>query len=317
VNLIYVHDPHHPSWLIGFDWSGKPRATVKLDPAQTGVTMAPDGQTFAIGLYAKGGNWEFLDRLGAPIGGPSTLPGAINPMWADDNKHVCSITFDQQTYAWTLWTQLPGQAAKQVSVIARDTSIGQSGVGLVACSFRNGTAIAVRTVVAFPSEYWVIRLSNGKVQAHFQLAGGLSNIAASGDATLIAENSNRSTGQVGAPGSTVTSIRRASDGKLIASIDGAMGVLGFNSDNSAVLVTLAPWIGGQPAHLGIVAIASKQLVWNDDGTALFGGFVAEPGGRAFAISYPTTAQGPGPATIVLAGADGAGTKLDRVYAPTW
>jgi len=30
VPLLYVHDPNNPSWLIAFDWSGKPRGTVKL-----------------------------------------------------------------------------------------------------------------------------------------------------------------------------------------------------------------------------------------------------------------------------------------------
>ena len=30
VNLLYVHDPDHASWLIAYDWSGQPRGTVKL-----------------------------------------------------------------------------------------------------------------------------------------------------------------------------------------------------------------------------------------------------------------------------------------------
>ncbi|HEY4888716.1 MAG TPA: hypothetical protein VIJ58_09080, partial [Candidatus Dormibacteraeota bacterium] len=28
VPLLYVHDPNNPSWLIGYDWSGKARGTV-------------------------------------------------------------------------------------------------------------------------------------------------------------------------------------------------------------------------------------------------------------------------------------------------
>src|ERR1700674_4205425 len=30
VNLLYVHDPKHDSWLIGYDWQGQPRGTVKV-----------------------------------------------------------------------------------------------------------------------------------------------------------------------------------------------------------------------------------------------------------------------------------------------
>jgi len=318
VNLVYVHDPNHPSWLTGYDWSGKPRATVKLDRAQTAVTMAPDGQTFALGLYAKGGNWQFLDRLGKPVGGASSLPGVINPRWADDNKHVCGITFDQQTFAWTLWTELPGEPARQVTVVARDSAVGQSFVGLAACSFKNDTAIAVRTLVV-PSEYWSIQLSTGKLFFHRDNLSPMAGIAVSDDSYLIAENSTDSTGMVGTTATSTrstTTIRLLAKGSVVSTLDGSMGVLAFSADNSRALVTLAPWVGGQPAHLGVVDVNAGRLVWQDEGTALFGGWVAEPGGNGFALSYPTTAQGPGPATVLIVSGDGAATKLG-VYAPTW
>jgi len=67
VPLLYVKDPTHPTWLIGFDWSGQPRGTLKLDPAIGSVGMAPDGQAFAVGFGSKGGTGEILDRLGQPL----------------------------------------------------------------------------------------------------------------------------------------------------------------------------------------------------------------------------------------------------------
>ena len=317
VNLIYVHDPNHPTWLIGFDWSGTPRATVKLDPTPSAVVMAPDGQTFALGLYAKGGAWQFLDRTGRLIGPETTLAGAINPLWADDNKHVCSIAFDSQTLEWTLWTQLPGEAAKRVRVVATDSVIGQSGVSLVACSFKNDTVIAVRTVQAWPSEYWVIRLSDGTVLADDKGGGSdIASIVGSRDASLVAFNSSKSSGQSGTVAPT-TQISRASDSGLVASLDPSFGVLGFNGDDSRALVTLTPWVGGQPAHLGMVDLQTGNLVWQDEGSALFGGFIVQPGGQDFVISYPTTAQGPGPATILIVQPGGGVIKLPGVYAPTW
>lgn len=133
----------------------------------------------------------------------------------------------------------------------------------------------------------------------------------------LAENSTKSTGQVDAQAAPTTTIRRVSDGSVAATIDGSMGVLAFSADNSTALVTLAPWVGGQPAHVGVVNLATGNVVWQDDGTALFGGVIVKPCGVGFALSYPTSAQGPGPATVVLVGGDGSWTKLQGPYAPTW
>ena len=78
VPLLYVWDPNHDGWLIGFDWSGKPRATVKLASAMP-IGMAPDGQSFASGFGAKGGSDELLDRLGRPVPGSGAIPGSTLP----------------------------------------------------------------------------------------------------------------------------------------------------------------------------------------------------------------------------------------------
>jgi len=82
---------------------------------------------------------------------------------------------------------------------------------------------------------------------------------------------------------------------------------------------LSPWVGGKPIHLGVVNLASGNLVWQDDGTSanFFGQFVVQPGGGEFAIAYPSEARYPSPSTIVIVAADGSATKLDRLYAPAW
>ncbi len=93
VQLLYVHDPEHASWLIGYDWSGNPRATVKLDPSKTTVQMAPDGKSFAVGYGAKGGTGEILDRLGQPVEGSGAISSYSQPRWADDNVHICGVSY--------------------------------------------------------------------------------------------------------------------------------------------------------------------------------------------------------------------------------
>src|SRR4029077_10818283 len=99
VPLLYVKDPSHPSWLIGFDWTGTPRSTVKLDPSIGTVQKAPDRQSFAVGYGSKGGPREILARLGQPV--PvvgSAIPSVDFPIWADDNQHTACVALDQQKH---------------------------------------------------------------------------------------------------------------------------------------------------------------------------------------------------------------------------
>ena len=98
---------------------------------------------------------------------------------------------------------------------------------------------------------------------------------------------------------------------------GSMGVLAFSGDKSLALVTLAPLVGGQPAHLGVGDLSTGAVVWQDDGTTVFDWFVVQPGGRSFALSYSASGQpGPGPATVLIVSGDGTAIKLG-VYSPTW
>jgi hypothetical protein len=277
VSLIYVHDPNHPSWLIGYDWSGTPRGTVKpdqaIDPNQL-VAQAPDGQSFQVMPTAKGGSGVFLDRLGAVISSPGNAGVYTGGVWADDNRHFCSVSFDQQTYVWALVTQGPGEAQKQVAVIARDTGVGQTGIGITGCSYKHDQAVVVRTTIAWPSEMWVMQISTGKVLSHTNYTDQPSNLVASSDTLFIGENSGVSTA-LQQPGSSATVIRRVSDGSVVASLDPSMGVLAFSYDNSLVLVTTSPWVQGQPAHIAIVDVKTQQVVWRYDGPYGLGRYLVE------------------------------------------
>jgi hypothetical protein len=288
IPLIYVHDPTQPTWLVGYDWSGKPRGTVKLGQAIDAgqyVGMAPDGQEFLVSPTAKGGSGVFLDRLGAPIPALGGTGGYFGGVWADDNRHYCTVTVDQRTFAWTFVTQGAGEAPKPVAVIARDTGLGETGIGVAACSYKNDQAVLVRTVVAWPSEMWVMQISTGKVLSHATIAGQPANLVASIDTLLTAENSNMSVSglQQGFP-STV--IHRVSDGSVVVTLDAIMGVLAFSRDNSLVLVTTAPSSQGQPAHIAVVDVKSMQIIWRYDGPEGLGTFLAEQGGNLDAAFGP-------------------------------
>lgn len=307
VPLVYLQDPKNPLWYIGFDWTGNPRGTVKLVQApQAGLDQSPDGSSFEIGSAGKGGTGQFLDRLGSPL--QQTVPVQnVSGMWADDSLHICGIALDQQKFTWTLVTFGPNQPAHNVRLIAQDSSLGETGIDVAACSFKNNRAIAVRTVVNYPSEIWSIRLSDGAVMAHtvFQSGSQLAGITGSPDATLVAHNAGQ-----GAPETDVWRFPAGSGGTAaVAKLDRSLYVLAFSADNSVVLVATAPMIAGQPSHIGVIDLRTGRTTWSYDGPQEYAGEITEPTGAAFAIRLktPTSSYGTVPISVVIV--DGSGSAV--------
>lgn len=337
VPLLYLHDPTNPTWLIGYDWSGKPRGTVKL-PADLGqdpsaVKMLPDGSGFEVGGTYKGGTGIFLDALGQRVATEAGPPDLVGAMWADDNMHECVLTLSS-AYVWRLATQLPAHALSPVAVIARDKGVGQSGISLAACSFKNNVAIAVRSVIAWPSELWVIRLSDGTVLSHHTFpASALSTVVASDDGMFIAESSAKGVQlQAASPslGAKSTIIRRVSDWQVVATLNSSAQVLSFSGDGSQVLLSTLTPSGPFQYHFAILDWRTGHSSWSyDDMTDLYA-FAAQPGGRAFALALanspfprpPCVAQSYCPPlgpvwAIVIANPDGTTTAIPGGYIPAW
>ncbi|HKB32337.1 MAG TPA: hypothetical protein VKF16_00570 [Candidatus Dormibacteraeota bacterium] len=319
VSLIYVHDPTNPLWLVGYDWTGKPRGTVKISPAIGAgyIGQAPDGQIFQVTPSAKGGSGVFLDRLGQPIlllaSGSGGYTGGV---WADDNRHFCSISFDAQTYAWTLVTQLPGEGQKPVALIARDQSVGQTGISVAACSSNNDRAILVRTTIAYPSEIWVMQLSDGTVVSHHTYpANLLASITASRDAAYISENSAAILPSAQPGGAVVTRIRRVSDWTEVAE-PGVASVLSFSGDDSRILLA-GSTAAGQKSLLMVEDWRSGSTIWHSDDTKAYGPYLAEPGGRAFALTLMTPGSQDTQMDILIINGDGTTTALAGRYATAW
>ena len=317
VNLLYVHDPDHASWLIAYDWSGQPRGTVKLSQPMPGMQMAPDGQAFLSAPPAKGGTVQFFDRLGQSISTPGTVryTGGI---WADDNRHLCSVVQDPNTLVYTLVTQQAGEAARPVADVAQDSNLGQTGVSIAACSFVHDQAILVRTTVASPSELWVISLSTGKVLSHHTyLAGQLVSVVASSDGQYVAESSSRNSGSLAMNSADSTVYRRVSDWTVVWTRPATEAVLAFSGDDSLALVSTAPLVSGQASSLATIDLRTGNLIWHDQGTATFGWFLARSGGTDFALWYRTGGGQNLTGDILIVHADGSVSKLPRPYQPTW
>jgi hypothetical protein len=320
VPLLYVNDPNHLSWLIGFDWTGTPRGTVKLDPSVGTVQMAPDGQSFAVGYGNKGGTGEILDRLGQPVHVVgAAIPSSDLPIWADDNQHTCGVALDPQTLTSTLVTLMPGAAPYPVAVLGRDQSLPGS-YRIASCSYQHGFAIVVRSVTnsGQPAEVLEVRLGSGQVFSLMSYGSPelLSNVVASSDSKFIAENSAQSVGQLGA-GAPNTTIRRVQDKSVVATLPPTTGVLAFNSDDSLVFVYTTPWVGGAPTALAVIDVQTGQTIWTYNGPGMFGNVVAQPGGRDFAIYVrKPTVQDP-LTDLMIVHVDGTVTDFPRRFTPAW
>lgn len=291
--LFYVASPSHPGWYIGFDWNGVPRGTMKLAQPlgpDGGLIQAPDGSGFQVTLGGKG-NAGYLDRLGRPVSGPFPQPGA---RWADDSRHLCVVSMNQTTMMLTLETQLVGEAPREVAPIYLYKG-DESSVDVAACSFKNGRAIVVRTATAGLTDLWVIQLSGGEVLTHtaYTKGGELGSITASGDGSLVAENSSKAQGFIGGPTAPQTVIRRAVGGSVVATLDPSFAVLAFSADDSEALVATTPWAAGTETHVALVDVATGRVLWRGDEKAYLSRVLVEPVGADFALLF----QDPSDATL--------------------
>jgi hypothetical protein len=318
VPLLYVKDPNHASWLIGFDWTGMPRGTVKLDPSIGSVAMAPDGQSFAVGYGNKGGTGEILDRLGQPVpAAGAAIPSVDFPIWADDNQHTCGVALDMQTLTSTLVTLMPGQGVVPVAVLGHDQGLPGS-YRIASCSIKEDQAIVIRSSNPAAAEVLVVRLSTGQISSLLTYASSdlVANVVASADSKLIAENSGQSVGQAGT-GAANTTIRRVQDQSVVATLPPTTGVLAFNSDDSQVFVYTTPWAGGAPTALAVIDVQSGQTVWSYNGPGMFGNVLAKPGGRDFAVYVRTPNESDPLTDLMIVQADGTLLNFPRRFAPAW
>jgi hypothetical protein len=308
VALFYLHDPNDPAWLIAYDWTGKQVGAVKPQhPFLTGaarVNQAPDGQEFQIvdGDPATG---LFLDRLGQPLDSSGELVGSTRAMWADDSRHLCAMAHTAGS-SWVLETEIPTYSEEFLTLPA----VGQSRIGLIACSWKNDRAILVRNGPPL-TETWVVKLTDGKILSHHTFtAFTVANITASRDAAYVAIMPGIGLDSLVPP---ATRILRVDDWRLVATVGTSM-VLGFSGDDSLALLGSNP-ANGLPPRLSTVDWATGTKIWEAIGTNIFS-VLAQPGGRDFVIALAAPGHDQWNA-IVIAHGDGSETKLAQPSTPTW
>lgn len=319
VSLFYLQDPKHPGWYTGFDWTGKPRATIKLaEPLGSSGTLnqAPDGSAFAVAPLGKGHYEQFLDRLGSSIVEESQS-SYQSQLWSDDSSRLC--TLDYVSGEWRIGVRAPGGTATERPV-AFGPSVDTPGIyaeALASCSPRNDRAVVTYNFMGLPTQVWTVRLSDGSILLHQSYNTNLlANIVASQDGALIAANSSKSVGYIGGPTEATTTVVRLSDGVRLMQLDPSIGVLAFSADNRTVLVSTSPWASGIATHLAVMDVATGGILWTYDGDQELAGFFVAPTGTGFAVllQSPTEQASSHPAVqAIVVGADGTAHALHGSY----
>ena len=278
VPLVYVGDANHRGWYIGVDWSGKPRGTIKLAQPldeSANLVQSPDGSAF----FADDRGVSYgppLDRLGRPQTGFPIPDGLRQLVWADDNRHLCSIAY-QNGHLLLSW-HVPGFTYNSAVVAQEpDPSMGIGGdIGIDACAFSTDPrAVLDRSRGLAASEYWVIHLTDGRVLAHAQIPAGVVNVVASNDGDYLAENASTAAS---------TRVLDLSTGH-VTNLNPTLQVLGFSGDDKVALVTPQGWTAGFPTTLEAIELATGHVLWTYNGGQELQAFYAEPSGSDFALTF--------------------------------
>ena len=335
--LLYMHDPNNGAWLVGLDWQGNPPTTVK--PKETEAQQAPDGSLFQVHPGVSAGVWtgKFLDRFGQPLKAVALPKGIMAgfDMWADDSRHVCFMSYDPTDSSWRVVVSGP-EAPTQVLAVMTVDAQRYRYLSVAACSPGSDRAVVVRTafefashnVVAWVTDTWAVRLSDGTIVAHRSYeTHTTANVVASADAKYIAENSLNA-GEVGTQRGTVLSIvRRVSDWSYLKTLGAP--VEAFSGDGSLVFV--APAVdttqGGLNHGATVMDWRSGATLWHETGADYFGRPTAQPGGRDFAVARRAGLSLPSdscvgwtcgsPRRIEIISGDGSAITLPDLYIPAW
>lgn len=313
VALIYVQDPSHPGWYTGFDWTGKPRGTIKLaSPDPNGrLTQSSDGSGFAFDPAGKGGYAQFLDRLGQSIGTDPTH--YQSELWADDSRHLCVLSGDVQS-GYRIGLRTPGAPAASMHAVAVNPSLFDPQVpalAIVGCSVANDQAILSYNVFGSEANVWVARLSDGTILLHRRYpANAVSDVVASSDSTWIAENSSKSVGYLGGNTAPQTVIRLVSNSAVVINLDPSYGVIAFSRDNSQALVYTSPLASGVATHLAVVNLRSGAVVWRSDGTQELSAWLVQPDGGGFALLLKAPSSSSVHPAVSLVIVESNGTEID-------
>ena len=260
VDLLYLQWPAAPAWLVGYDWQGRPSATIHLaevdghtDAIGSGIVVAPNGGGFLSSPYT-------FDRLGHVVyQGPPPSKGNLNNTWTEDGSLVCGVEEENSaidsngngTSDYYLVRRLPtGPQVRVTRFLHLDSVPGDMGFSMVACSHSLNRALIVRTVCCGIQGAMVLRLSDGALLGTWT-RGSSGSPVFSPDGQEVAEPTWT------ADGKTVsTEVRLILDGTVMARYGVGVDFKAFSANNRLAVVDS----GGQTQ---VIEVATRRVLWSD------------------------------------------------------
>ncbi|MGB2939829.1 MAG: hypothetical protein WBD38_05975 [Candidatus Dormiibacterota bacterium] len=279
--VVYVAYPERPSWLQAIGWDGRVVGTVKLPDAVgpriynqgtilNGIKASPDGSRIRV-------DDTVYDQAGGLIG--TVGAGSSTADWGDDNRHLCGIRYETNAASGlvtpVLWLVEPG---KQPRDLVRFTAApgGNVAYDVSTCAPGRDRVLVTYGVGLSRSQWWLYRLSDGRLLHHEALASGeYLSVVTSADATLTAANA-----AMGAGGVSSTVVQRTVDGTTVAEFAGGE-VLAFSGDGKRLMVFHGPQ--DIPTY-EVRGISDPVQTWRYGGPDYLAAGTMEPGGQGFAIA---------------------------------
>lgn len=313
VAVFYAVDPRNPSWLVAFDWTGRPVGTLKLD----GAVLDESGSTYGP-MVSAAPNGDFVFVFDHFVRRDGTSAGSFTPpsksfIWADDGRHLCGVREQRLAgggVAHRLWTAEPGSAPKDVASIGSPTG-DQTGFEVGGCSYRKDLAAVVETAsIGYPQQVWYVRLSDGAVVGgRTYPANYLSGLVFAPDLSVVAENRFWAPAPPGAAPAHPTIIRRVSDGAVLQTRDDSVVAL---SDGGTLFAAAVP--NGYAE--GVFETASGHPIWPQGVNSAVVKYATRIGAAEFvAMAIDSTRDCGGCMQMVIVRADGSTTNIPGSYVP--
>jgi hypothetical protein len=330
VDLFYVTVAGWPTYLVGYDWQGNPRATIHLKELDSstptnpdGISVAPNGQAFESGAYT-------FDRLGRVV--YQHEPGGkglrVNT-WSEDGAMLCGVEEVHPTAnsdgsgttdLYLVRRPASGPPIRVARFLHLDVIPGDMGYYSVACSHRLDRALLVQTVCCSIASAMAIRISDGTILGTWKRDAGSPIF--SPDGQLVADPTFASLGNV--PASTV--VRTVLGGTVLARYGQGIAFKALSGNNQFAVVS-GDGRGGSQTR--VVELSTARQVWQDPTGRSLRAVWARPGSGDIALAFVASAtQVPCPSgqigtcadpesVVVIVHPDGSSTPLDGVFELPW
>lgn len=278
---MYLQWPAAPAWLVGYDWTGTPRATVHLrelegqtDAIGSGVAVAPNGNGFAGGAYT-------FDRSGNVVyRGAAPTKGNLVTAFSEDGRLRCGVEVatsevDQNgngTADFYLVVQAVASAPVRVTrFLHLDAIPGDMGYNVGACSNWLNRALLVRTVCCGVQGALVLRLSDGAVLGTWSRTGG--SPVFSPDGQEVADPTWTSDGKT-----VSTEVRLVLGGTVLARYGAGIEFKAFSASNRLAIVS----VGGETQ---VIEVSTRRVVWQGAAGRTLARVWPRPGSSDVALAF--------------------------------